>query len=260
MAPSSKPLAPTLRMSSDPNAEPILDNPKRPRMAGEKPVRRRIGGQWLVMAEEPAQEASSGPGLMSPVPQATRPIDARPGGPQQALPPTAQEGSSQPQSVRLRVRVTNGVATVIDVRVVPGVAPLPERLLYGLAYEIRNGSRCVAVGSLPDVGMRRSYPDPKGRAGMRGHHLAELQSIEVNLRLPRQEFLSSSLAKLRVQLYRMKSQPPAQALTRAPLIEQFPDLLRPAAELRGIRLEGLGPTLRASIEAALASAPGPGRG
>jgi hypothetical protein len=144
---------------------------------------------------------------------------------------------------------------VIGARAVPGSVAVPERLDYGLAYEVMNGNRRVAVGSVPDVGVRRSFPDPERRPGLEGHHLEELESIEVNVRVPQPELSAAALPRLRVTLFRMKAQPPAVPITAAPLAEQFRDQLRPVAELRGIDLGQLPQALQREVRAAMPAVP-----
>ena len=245
----------TLRMSAAPTATPIVENAKLKAMTGKLAVTRRIGGKVLTMSD--AAEPATGRTLMKAVPTRPATASATAG----SMPPNDQHGAIAdstdpgPNSVRLRLRITNGVASVISAHVVPGVLPAPERLDFGLAYEISVGSRRVAVGTVPDVGMRRSYPDPQGRAGMGGHHLQELESIEVNLRLPQREFSQTNLSKLHVQMFRMKSQPPAVPITAAPLVEQFGDHLRPAAELRGVDLKLLSPRIQSLVQSAVFRAP-----
>ena len=240
----------TLRMSDGTPAEPIIDNPKLKPMVGTDPIRRRIGGKILAMTD--AVQPVGGTVLMKAVPTQLPVTDTRPKLDQTGL--VVAAAGDGPKSVRLRLRIVNGQVSVIGVRVVPGVLPPPERLDFGLAYEVKSGTRRVALGSIPDVGMRRSYPDPEGRPGMQGHHLQELESIEVNLRLPQRDFSAATLGKLTVQLFRMKSQPPAAVINATPLVEQFRDYLRPVAELRGIDLQKLPPRLAGDVRAALFTA------
>ena len=241
----------TLRMSREPAAAPIVDNPKLKPMAGSQPVVKRIAGKLLRMDDQAT--SAGGDTLMKAVP-AHLPPGGKPPSTEQLEAP-GSPGGQEPMSVRLRLRITHGQVSVVAVHAVPGLMPAPERLDYGLAYEIRNGNRRVALGSVPDVGMRRSYPDPQGRAGMQGHHLQELETIEVNLRLPQREFSAASLSKLNVQLFRMKGQPPAAAITPVALAEQFKDHLRPVAELRGIDTAKLPARLQGAVSEALFPAP-----
>ncbi|MEP7102148.1 MAG: hypothetical protein ABI781_16690 [Burkholderiales bacterium] len=244
-------LVKTLRMSESATAAPIVDNPKFKSMTGQTAVSRRIGGKILTMSD--AHEPVAGQTLMKALPPKPTIEHALP--PNEQIGALADSADPGPNSVRLRLRIVNGVASVISAHVVPGVMPAPERLDYGLAYEVSIASRRVAVGTVPDVGMRRSYPDPQGRPGMGGHHLQELESIEVNLRLPQREFSAANLSKLHVQLFRMKSQPPAVPITAAPLAEQFRDQLRPAAELRGIDLKLLSPRVQEAVQSAVFRVP-----
>lgn len=132
-----------------------------------------------------------------------------------------------------------------------GAIRVPDRLEYGLAYEITDGSRLIAVGSVPDVGQRRSYPDPQRREGPEGHHLEELESFELNVRLPQKAFTARSLPRLSVTLFRMKERPEGALVRTQPLFNQFPDQLRPIAELRGISLTEMSMPLQSQIRSAI---------
>jgi hypothetical protein len=157
----------------------------------------------------------------------------------------------EPTSVRLRLRIERGRITVIGAQTIPGEVVPPERLDYGLAYEIASGDRRVAVGSIPDFGAWRGFPDPQGRPGLEGHHIAELDAMEVNVRVPQQAISATSLPRLRLTLFRMKGQPPAVPLTAEPLAAQFPDQLRPVAELRGIDIGALPHRIQDEMRAAM---------
>jgi hypothetical protein len=236
-----------LRMREGLVAEPIIDNPALERMPDAPEPPRKIGGRILLMdagARVPYEQGSR----MKPVPSK---MQAETGRPKRDQANAVAESAESPGSVRLRLRIDRGQVTVVGARSVPGAAPVPERLDYGLAYEIMNGTRRVAVGSIPDVGTQRSFPDPKGRQGMEGHHLAELQSFEINVRLPQHEISEAALPRLRVTFYRMKGQPPAVPITSAPLFEQLPDQLRPVAELRGIDLNLLPTAVRGEMRKAI---------
>ena len=234
-----------LRMGEGLVAEPIIDNPSLKLMPGAPEPPRRTGGRLLLMDSGGKAIVAKGARMKSVPPKIA--TDAGRPKKDQVDPVVAPE---PPGSVRLRLRIDRGRVSVVGARSVPGVAPLPERLEYGLAYEIMNGNRRVAVGSLPDVGTRRSFPDPEGRPGLEGHHLAELERFEVNVRVPQKEFSAASLPRLRIMFYRMKGQPPATLITEAPLQQQFPEQLRPVAELPGIDLDALATPLRGEIRKA----------
>lgn len=245
-------IVPTLRMAEGDATEPIIEDAKLRTMSDKPLPDRRISGKLLRMAAA-GDELSVAP--LPATPGRAARMDAAPDQPvdDERKPPDGDQRApdrsdrDEPRSVRLRLRIVDGVAQVIGIRVVPGVLAEPERLHYGLAYEVRAGNRRIAVGSVPDVGTRRSFPDPEGRPGLQGHHLAELNSIEVNLRLPHEAFTAAALARLQIELYRMKGPPPDVPLTAAPLVEQFRDVLRPVAELRGIRVADLPRSLQTQL-------------
>ena len=62
---------------------------------------------------------------------------------------------------------------------------MEPKLQGALAYEAALGPRRIAAGGIPDVGEQRSFPDPKATLEMKGHHVTELASYEVNVRVPK---------------------------------------------------------------------------
>ena len=100
--------------------------------------------------DETAQPIQQG-ALMDPVPTQVPVAAAQPDQEQAEAPQAVAEELG---SVRLRLRVDRGRISVIGAHAVPGVANVPERLDYGLAYEINDGDKRLAVGSIPDVGQR----------------------------------------------------------------------------------------------------------
>ena len=98
---------------------------------------------------------------------------------------TRAEAAQQPEGyVRLRLRVSDGEMSVVGAKAVEG--PLVEPRLQGaLAYEATVGEKRVAAGGIPDVGQRRSFPDPEGKGVSAGHHVERAQTYEVNVRIPK---------------------------------------------------------------------------
>jgi hypothetical protein len=236
----------TVGMSSDVGAAPIVENPRLKPMTARRPAPRRIGGKILMMGAERSQPARGD--KMEAVPERIPTVGRKALQDQVGV----EAGPlDEPTSVRLRLRIERGRITVIGAKAIPGVVAPPERLDYGLAYEIASGDRRVAVGSIPDFGAWRGYPDPEGRPGLEGHHISELDATEVNVRVPQQAFSVTSLPRLRLTLFRMKGQPPAVPLTAEPLAVQFPDQLRPVAELRGIDIAALPHRIQDEMRAAM---------
>ena len=236
----------TLGMSTDVSAAPIVENSRLKPMTARRPAPRRIGGKILMMGSERPQPV---PGdKMQPVPERISAAERKAIRDQVEV----EAGpTDEPTSVRLRLRIERGQITVIGAQTVPGEVAPPERLDYGLAYEIVNGDRRVAVGSIPDFGAWRGYPDPEGRPGLEGHHIEELDTMEVNVRVPQKAFSVTALPRLRLTLFRMKGQPPAVPVTAEPLAAQFPDQLRPVAELKGIDIRTMPQQLQEEVRAAM---------
>ena len=236
-----------IRMDAGKSAAPIIEDPRLMTMTDAEAKPRKIGGKVELMDPNGKAVAGSGGTRMKPAPAKPQAQGGKPGKDQEG---PVTEPASGPASVRLRLRVDRGQVTLVGAHAVPGEMPATERLDYGLAYEITNGTRRVAAGSVPDVGTKRSFPDPDGRAGMQGHHLTPLESFEVNVRMPQREFSQAALPKLRVTLFRMKEQPAGLAITPAPLGEQFVGQLRPVAELRGVDLKALPEAVQAQVRTA----------
>lgn len=237
-------------MRSDPSAPPVIENPKLRTMSDSPARPRPIRGQvQLMSADGSSAQEPDGP-VMEPVPERTA-AAGRPQGEQAEAP--VDRDTSGLASVRLRLRVNRGRISVIGAHVVPGAITVPDRLEYGLAYEVADGNRLIAAGSVPDVGQRRSYPDPQGREGLEGHHLEELESFELNVRLPQKAFTARSLPRLRVTLFRMKERPEGALVRTQSLFKQFPNQLRSIAELRGISLTEMPMPLQNQLRSAIAS-------
>jgi hypothetical protein len=221
--------------------QPVVDNPKLPPMGDEPPEPRPIKGKILRMAEEPKPDAGK-QNRMSGFRKAAvvRQPKTRPE--QKEANVTRAEAAQQPEGyVRLRLRVSDGEMSVVGAKAVEG--PLVEPRLQGaLAYEATVGDKRVAAGGIPDVGERRSFPDPQGKGVMRGHHVEELKTYEVNIRIPKERVSASALPRLEIALYKMKEELPEarpDMLAAAPIGEQFERELREVGRMKGIRPDKL---------------------
>lgn len=228
-------------MKTGRGVKPVVSNAKLPRM-GDKRIRRKpIGGKILLMAEKPKADTGKQK-RMAPFKRASagraprvRPDQDGPNGP-------GPEAARQPEGyVRLRLRVRDGEMEVVGAKAVEG--PLVESKLQGaLAYEATLGSKRVAAGAIPDVGERRSFPDPKGKGELAGHHVEQLRTYEVNVRVPKEQVSAAALPRLEIALYRMKEELPEtrpDMLAAGPIGAQFERELREVGRMKGIRPERL---------------------
>jgi hypothetical protein len=226
---------------------PVVGNPRLPLMTDTPPRPRPIKGRIVRMPEQPKvpevpQPDAGGQKRMRAFHKAAplRAPRVRPD--QKEAKVTRATAAQQPEGyVRLRLSVTDGVATIVGAQAVEG--PLVEPKLQGaLAYEVTVGQRRVAAGGVPDIAERRSFPDPDGRGEMRGHHVEELSTYEVTVRVPKERVSAAQLPQLEVALYRLKedlAEPRVERLAAGPIGSQFKRELREVGRMKGVRLDQL---------------------
>lgn len=221
------------RAKMQPGEEPpVIKNPNKPAMDEGRAVPRVAGDERPYM---PADLPAAGTG------EDGTPTPGEPPEQVGALPPQQARATEagQERYVRMRVRVRGDQMEVVDAWLVDSPLARPERLHPGLVYEVAIGGKQVSFGSIPDVGVRRSFPPEEPSDEIKGHHIEEVPSYEFAVRIPQRALAAESLPGLRISVYRIKGAPPSERALRMPLLEQFPQELRPVAELRGIRLEDL---------------------
>lgn len=198
------PRKPDRKEPGRPNAHPGGDRPSKP---DQEPVRRPRAG---------ASDLPAGDQL---------PAKARRGG----SPRPAGE-----QYIRLRIRVRGDRLSVLDSHLVDG--PLGQTAVFsgGNAYEVSLGDRLLHAGSLPDLGIQRSFVNPNGPADQRGHHVADRSTYEFMARLPAHEVTPEAIGRIAIRLHRVKEEARTDRLGAAPLAEQFARQVRPVAELVGL--------------------------
>lgn len=147
--------------------------------------------------------------------------------------------------VRLRLRVEGGEMSVVGIREVEGPLVQPDLIHGGLIYEVSVGDRRISVGSIPDAGVERSFPDP--REPERGHYVTEVPTYEVSVRVPTAELSRSAIGRLEVALYRAKELTD-QPIGQPRISDQFSRELREVARLKGLRGDDLPPSLRKDLD------------
>jgi hypothetical protein len=242
-------------------APPIVEDAKLRRMGEGEVEPMRIGGQMSLMAEEPKRDEGTG-NRMAPFRHVKSPAETRmpKGGYPEQQPPkpprqTNSGGRGLKQAkegyVRLRVLVQNGELSVVGAKFVEGPLAPMETLHPGLAYEVTIGARRVAAGGIVDAGQWRSFPDPLGRPGLEGHHITEMPSYEITVRVPAQELSMSVLPKARITLYRWRGTGPAVPVAGRSLKAQLKGPVEMVATLNGIRMSRLSKEAQAEVRRAL---------
>jgi hypothetical protein len=240
------------RMSADPDADPVVEDPRKPQME-DKPARpRRIGGRTVLMAEEPP-EPTRKTGRMDPVPkQAGRAKKQRLPLDEQVAPRTARRSRADAERyLRIRVHLEDDTLSVQHIKEVEGPLVANEDLHGAMAYEVTVGGERVASGSVPDAGVNRAFPPLEPAAGQEGHFFAPAPSHDILVRVPSDAVTLRALPRVEIALYRIKEGPLPRTTGTEPLPERFDRELREVARLRGIDLDDLPAPARREARRAL---------
>jgi hypothetical protein len=125
---------------------------------------------------------------------------------------------------------------------------MPDKIDGNLAYEVTVGSkRRIAAGSIADVGVNRSFPNPQAVPGQEGHFFVELPSYEFNVRIPRESLSPSTLPRAEIAIYRVKTPVSESIGVDKPLRSQFASELREVARLKGIPVKKLPRSIQSEI-------------
>lgn len=138
------------------------------------------------------------------------------------------------QYIRLRVRVRDGRLSIADSHLVDGPLGQTTGFPGSHAYEVVAGDRLLHAGSLPDLGVQRSFVNPEGPPEERGHHFTERSAVEFVARVPAHEVTPETIGRIAVRLYRVKEEARADRLGTASLGAQFQRQIRQVAELVGL--------------------------
>jgi hypothetical protein len=176
-------------------------------------------------------------------------------------PPWSGQGPQKPKAdqtapsstegyVRVELHSANGQLSVVGASEVPGPLTIPSAVINGLAYEVLLDDQQIALGSIPDVGLRRAFanrdvPGPEGK-----HRFIQVPAFDFFVRIPKAHVSDANLPKLTIVLHNVRHAPdrlvPATALQRQSGIETTE-----VARLSGLSLEKLPPTVRPLFEKAL---------
>jgi hypothetical protein len=194
------------------------------RVKGEHPPP-QTGGRDTRRAKAPFDPASDRPREGSAA-----------GGDQPGEGPVAPRRVGRPgeQYVRLRIRVEGDRLSVVDSHLVDG--PLSQTTTFQgtNAYEVTYEDRLLHAGTIPDLGVQRSFPNLAGPPEQRGHFLTSRDVYEFSARVPAQEVTPETINGIRARLHRVEEATSAPRLDAAPLAVQFQGRIVPTAELVGL--------------------------
>lgn len=229
---------------------PVIENTKLPKMSENAVARPKlIRGKVVRMATDPPQ-GKGGKNRMDPVPTKITTVEAI----DHEYPPQVESNGSKKKFLkqrseaylRLRLRVEDREISVVEAHKVDGPLTMPDMIDGNLVYEVTLGSNRIAAGSITDVGVNRSFPNPQGVPGQEGHYFVELPIYEFNVRIPKENISPSALPKAEISVYRTKGMI-SQAAGDKPLRSQFGSELREVARLKGIPVKKLTKPIQTEI-------------
>lgn len=246
-AQENPPSRPGRLLEQDAAATPFVATPHLPAMEKVGEVKRVIKtGSGLRLMGTGALLHTGGEGLMAAV--ATREPHPPFAGASPQKPKAGPSGSAPSEGyVRVQIHVENGQLSVTGVKEVAGPLVLPATVARGYAYEVLVADQQIALGSIPDAGVHRSFanrdiPGPQGK-----HHIVELPAFDFFARIPKTHFSAAILPRLTVVLHRV-SEAPDRLAPAASLHVQAGVVTSEVGRLSGIKLDQLSWTVRPQIE------------
>jgi hypothetical protein len=144
-------------------------------------------------------------------------------------------GEEAPEGyVRFRMQVDDGRMSILGSHFVDSTSVTSPVLGGNFAYEVSDGEKRLHVGSLPDLGVTRSFANPSGPLELRRHHITPLSRYEFDVRVPVPALRRAVLKNIQITLYRVKERAPSMVLGAAPLGTQFERELGVVARVQGI--------------------------
>lgn len=235
-----------LPVKQDPTAAPVIIAPRLPVMEKAGAVSTVLRNTLLPLMGAGPPRPTGGEGLMTEVPaqeQASAPFSGKPQEPKAAPPAPKSEGGY----VRVEVHVENGKLSVVGMTQVPGPLAMPSAVIHGYAYEVLLNDQQIALGSLPDVGVRRAFANRNVEGPQGKHFFADLPTFDFIARIPRGYLVTANLPRLNIVLHKVE-EAPDRFTSLAPLMKQTGVKTTEVGRLAGLRLEALAPGVRSTLQ------------
>jgi hypothetical protein len=149
--------------------------------------------------------------------------------------------------LRLEVHFENGRLSVTGAKDVAGPLATPTAVIQGHVYEVLLGEQQIAIGSIPDVGVRRAFanrdvPGPEGK-----HRFVQIPAFDFFVRVPKAHVTADNLQKMAIILHNVREAPdrlaPTLAMHQQPGVEAVE-----VARLSGMKLESVPAVVRSQLE------------
>lgn len=227
-------------------APPVILAPQLPAMEKVGAVKTVLRNTLLPLMGAGAQQPTGGEGRMTPVPPKADTPSRLTGKPQE---PKAGKAAVSPTDgyIRMEIHLEKGQLSVLGVKQVPGPLAMPSAVIRGYAYEVLLDGQQIALGSLPDVGIRRAFANSDVEGPQGKHYLINVQAFDFFVRIPKGHFLAANLPKLNIVLHQVQDAPD-RFTSLAPLQMQPGVKTIEAGRLAGIQLEQLPATVRPQFQ------------
>jgi len=228
-----------------PTAEPVVNAPNLPRMEPVNEVTSVVKTTGLPLMEPGIPVGTRGQGFMAAVPERMPPAAALPGNAQLAK-QTQVPGPSSGY-VRLDIHVENGQLSITGLHEVAGPLAMPATVTRGYVYEVLMNDAQIALGSVPDVGVRRAFAnrDVDGPEGK--HRFFTDPTFDFAARIPKHQLTAETLPQMIVVLHNVQDVPD-RLVASVPLTRQAGVVTSEIGRLAGIKLGVLPDTVRAQLE------------
>jgi hypothetical protein len=244
MASQDKMLPSSPAIEQRPMGAPIVNVPERPLMEAVGQVKTVLRNTLLPLMGTDFSTPASGGNLMTKVQDIAQTT------PQHDLqkPRSDQAGTSPSDGyLRVEMRFENGQVSVIGAGEVPGPLTMPSAVINGFAYEVLLGDQQIALGSLPDVGLRRAFanrdvPGPEGK-----HRFIPVPTFDFFVRIPKTQISEVNLPNLTILLHNVRNAPD-RLVPGAALQEQSGVETEEVARFRGLSSERLPAEVRPLFE------------
>jgi hypothetical protein len=238
--------SPALPTQQRPMGAPVVNAPGLPSMERVGEVRTVVRNITLPLMEPTSSVEKAGENLMVEVHRMGELPPWPATGPQK---PKEDQATPAPSEgyVRIEFHVEDGRLSVVGAKEVAGPLAIPSAVIRGHVYEVLIGDQQIALGSLPDVGLRRAFanrdvPGPEGK-----HRFFQTPTFDFVARIPRIHVTAENLTRMIVLLHNVQEAPdrlvPDVALQKQPGI-----VTTEVARFPGLGLEQLPAGVRPQFE------------
>lgn len=149
--------------------------------------------------------------------------------------------------IRLNIHVENGKLSVTDIREVPGPLATPRAIIPGHFYEVMVGDKSIALGFLPDLGIRRSFANLDVPGPARLDRITTVPSYDFFARIPKSQISAKTLPQLNLVVHKVQ-QVPEQLIKSVPLLKHTGFKSTEVGRLVGINLKKLPKEVRPRLQ------------